>query len=145
MPISRIRLPQPPGLKRKVIELGISGGWLGNYMKTHNWAGTTIPFPFFIIIFYWQADLTDFMPYCRVHEFTHVAQDERAHFWFIAWGAYIWQMLKNFAYRKVLGRKESINDAMMDDYMANKYEVEAYAVEAAAYKNGLPEWAWTKP
>ena len=139
--IKRLRLPQPPGLTKKVVELGVSGGLIGDYMRSHNWAGTTIPFPFLIIIFYWQADNTAFMPYCRVHEFTHVAQDEKAHFWFVAWAAYIWQMLKNFAYRKVLRRQESFSDAMFNDYMSNKYEQEAYAVEDEAYKDGLPEWA----
>jgi hypothetical protein len=131
---------QPPTTKR-VLEVGVSGGIIGRYMTSHNWAGTTIPFPFLVIIFYWQADNTAFMPYCRVHEFTHVAQDEADRWWFVAWAKYGWQMVKNFAYRKVLKRQETISDAAFQDYMANKYEQEAYAVEDEAYAKGLPDWA----
>ena len=142
MSISRLRFrAQPPGLTRKVIEVGVSGGILGRYMTAHQWAGTTIPLPWIVLIFYWQADNASFMPYCRVHEFEHVAQDERARFWFIAWGAYIWQMLKNFAYKAVLTRKQTISQAAFSDYMRNVYEEMAYAVEDEAYADGLPDWA----
>ena len=140
MPIKRLKLKQPPGLTKRVLELGVSGGVLGNYMKSHNWAGTTIPFPFLVVIFYWNAD-DPYLPYYRVHEFTHVQQDEQARWWFVAWARYAWQMVKHFALLKVLTRKESISDAMMDDYMANEYEQAAYAVEDEAFKNGLPDWA----
>jgi hypothetical protein len=140
MSIKRLRYTQPPGLTKKVIEVAVTGGWLGNYMQGHNWAGTTIPLPGFILMLFWQPN-NQYMPYYRVHEFEHVAQDEAARWWFIALVKYSWQMVKNFAYKKLLKRQESISTAMFNDYMANKFEIEAYAVEDAAFKNGLPEWA----
>lgn len=141
MSISILKFRAQPPTKKKVVEVGVQGGWLGRYMTSHNWAGTTIPFLFLVLIFYWQADNAAFMPYCRVHEFEHVAQAERARFWFVAWGAYIWQMLKNFGYRKVLKRQETIAQASFADYLLNVYEQQAYAIEDEAYATGLPDWA----
>lgn len=140
MSIKRLRLQQPPNLTKKVIEVAVTGGWIGNYMSNHNWAGTTIPLPFFVLMLFWQPT-NQYMPYFRVHEFEHVAQDEQARWWFVAWMQYGWQMVKNLAYKKILKRQESISDAMFNDYMANKYEIEAYAVENAAFNHGLPDWA----
>jgi hypothetical protein len=117
--VQRLRLPQPPTLKR-VIELAVSNAF-GRWMRRNNWAAFTLPLPFLTIVFYWhEAGDERPDPYVRVHEFVHVRQDQR---------------LPLFPVRYLT--------ALFTDggYRSNRFEVEAYRIEAAARREGLPDWA----
>jgi hypothetical protein len=136
--IKRIRKTQP-ATKKKVIELEI-GGWLGRKLNAHNWGAFTWPFAFIVLILYWSTEDApdgDVNAFERVHEFTHVAQDEKNLFFLVTWVKYFWSSAHHLYWRGW----GHISEMLMDAYYANDMEVEAYAVEHEAEENGLPPWA----
>lgn len=141
--IKRLLKSQPP-TKKKVVEL-VVGGRVGRWFSNHGWGAFTLPLPFLVLIFYWsnKTPVYDFdvEPLCRVHEFVHVAQDERNLCFAVSWWDYYRSMWKHFAFTAWRYGHVSLSHALMDAYYANDYEAEAYAVEAAAEQNGLPAWA----
>jgi hypothetical protein len=136
--IKRVRKTQP-ATKKKVIELEI-GGWLGRLFSKYRWGAFTYPLPFLVLILYWSTEDApdgDVNAYARVHEFVHVAQDERYLCFLVTWARYLWASLRHFYWQGW----SKFSQSLMDAYYANDYEVEAYAVERAAEENGLPSWA----
>lgn len=138
--IKRIRKATPPHTAR-VIELEI-GGKFGKFAWNSGWGGTTIPFPFVTLMMFWtvqpQPDGNP-DPLIRVHEWTHVKQNEANRFWFVSWVRYLWQDIIHIKWSTV--RSKGIYAAYLEAYYANKYEAEAYVVEDLARENGLPDWA----
>lgn len=140
--IKRVRKTQP-ATKKKVIELEI-GGWLGRWFSGRNWGAFTWPLPFLVVILYWSTEDApdgDIGALHRVHEFVHVAQDERNFFFLQTWYKYFRSTWKHFAFTAWRHGFVSFSNAMMDAYYANDYEAEAYAVTEEAAQNGLPPWA----
>lgn len=75
--------------------------------------------PFWVLICYWALDAAeDSRPYIRVHEFVHVAQDERNFCFLVTWAKYLWEFVRH-------------------GYKKNRYETEAYATLGKP----LPGWA----
>jgi len=141
--IKRIRKNQPPALTKKVIELEV-GGRIGRWYHEHNWGAVTIPLPFFVLIMYWSSEDApdgEIHPLVRVHEFTHVAQDQIDRFFFVSWAKYLYWFVAGVDWKKVFKREKGLIAALMDSYYHVPYEQEAYAVEHMAEQNGLPEWA----
>ncbi len=136
--IKRVRNTQP-ATKKKVIELEI-GGWLGRLFTKHNWGAFTYPLPFLVFILYWTDAAEpdgNVHPLVRVHEFQHVAQDERNAFFLVTWFKYFWSSAHHLYWRGW----SHVGEMFMDAYYANDMEVEAYKIEEEAEKNGLPPWA----
>jgi hypothetical protein len=137
--IKCVRKTQPES-KKKVIELEV-GGWLGRFMNRHNWGALTVPFPFFMLICYWSSESApdgDVNPLLRVHEFTHVKQQDGM-FFLVGWVKYLWESLRHLSWKEI--RAIGFSAALLEAYHANAYEKEAYLVEDLAEKNGLPDWA----
>jgi len=137
---------QPPGLTKKVFEFTVNG-WLGKKMTSAYWAGTTIPFPGFVLILYWIGpNVPTVESLVRDHEFVHVQQDVDAKWFFVAWYRYIkewtieawkhtpdkWDFFKPTKWYAIYG----------NGYFNNQYEVQAYAIEYADRDNNtIPDWA----
>lgn len=141
--IKRILKTQPPTIYKRVDEVEV-GGPIGRWFHKHNWGAMTIPFPFFVLIMYWSSEDApdgEVHPLVRVHEFTHVAQDQLDRFWFVSWAKYLWWLFSGVPWKKVFKREMGIIDGFMDSYYHVPYEQEAYAVEQEAEENGLPAWA----
>lgn len=142
--IKRLHLSQPEGVTdQTVVELEV-GGRLGRWFHAHNWGAVTIPFPFFMLIMYWSSeDVPDgnVEPLMRVHEWTHIKQNQANRFWFVSWAKYLWYLLSGVEWKKVLTRKVGLTASFMNSYYNIPFEAEAYVVEDEAQKNGLPEWA----
>jgi hypothetical protein len=141
----RLHLPQPPHRSR-VIEFAV-GGWFGRRMHRAGWGALTIPFPFVQVIAYWMAaGQTTPRPGLRVHEWVHVAQNERDLFWLMSWVRYLWQLGRVLRWRNLPRRPKT---AMLEAYREHPAEVAAYAVQEAAESpgegRGLPEWAREVP
>jgi len=137
--IKRVRETQPE-VKKKVVEAEI-GGWFGRFMYRHNWGAFTLPLPFVILILYWSVEDApdgDVHPLARVHEFTHVHQQEGM-FFLWGWVKYLWESCRHLTWKSI--REDGIGQALLKAYSANSYEQEAYLVEELAEKNGLPDWA----
>lgn len=129
---ARLRKNQPK-TKKAVYELTVSN-FFGRWMTRNEWGAMTIPLLWFVVIFYWASVATDEPdPLVRVHEFHHVAQDEKNAFFLVTWVKYTIASLRPLP--------AAIKQALMDSYQKNSFEAEAYEVEAVAEKNGLPEWA----
>lgn len=121
--IARLKKPQSPNIKKKIIELKVAGP-IGRWFVRHKWAGQTTPLPFIIFIFYWLNDLSeDVRPVYRVHEEIHCEQDQRNLFFLVTWVKYLIELLKN-------------------GYSGNKYEREAYQIQQSwTDRRDLPDWA----
>ena len=135
-----------PAISKPVLEVVI-GGWLGKKMTDAWWAGTTIPFPFFVLMLFWTGPaIPEVDPLVRVHEWVHVQQDVDAKWWFVAWYLYIkewcvkawkftpnkWDLLKPWKWYTVYG----------NGYWNNKFEQQAYTIEYADRDNHtVPDWA----
>ena len=138
--ITRVRKSQPK-TEKKVVELEI-GGRLGRFFHGRNWGAFTYPLPFLVLILYWTAEDApdgEVHPLVRVHEFTHVKQDEGNLFFLVTWVKYAWECVRRLTWTSI--RAKGFMKAMLEAYYANAYEAEAYAVEEKAEKNGLPSWA----
>lgn len=116
-----------PDTKKKVIELCIAGP-VGRWFRKRKWAGQTTPLPFMVLIFYWVNDNNEApSPYVRVHEMTHVSQDEQNSCFLVTWINYFMEVVKN-------------------GYWSNKYEREAYLIERSWMdRNELPDWCKVFP
>jgi hypothetical protein len=141
----RLTRSQPPGLRKRVLEVTMNG-WLGRKMTSMNWAGTTIPLPGFVLMMFWIGpDVPVLNPYVRFHEFVHVQQDVDAKWWFVAWAQYIrewaieawrhtaskWDFLKPWKWYAVY----------QAGYWNNKFELQAYAATGAVHDaQSLPDW-----
>jgi hypothetical protein len=137
--LKRVHETQPETRKR-VFEFEV-GGWFGRFMNRHNWGAFTLPIPFCILILYWNSESVvdgEVNAYARVHEFTHVHQQEG---WIFLWGwfKYLWESYRHLSWKSI--RANGLGAALMESYRANAYEKEAYLVEELAEKNGLPDWA----
>lgn len=122
-----------PVTKKKIIELKCDGPIAHLFLKW-NWAASTIPVPFCVLILYWvDTTMNDPDAFVRIHEFVHVAQDEKNSFFLTSWAGYFVEMIKQWF----------STGSLFDAYKANKFERAAYAVEAdAAYgRTNVPEWA----
>jgi hypothetical protein len=120
----RLRLPQPPH-RGRVVELAVSGR-LGRWFHRNGWGGVTLPLPFVTLILYWLADPgADVSERLRVHEFVHVAQNERDCCWLASWLRYGWAFLRVLRWRDLLRRPRA---ALRDAYAAHPAEAEAYAI-----------------
>ncbi|HXU03359.1 MAG TPA: hypothetical protein VN903_20475 [Polyangia bacterium] len=120
--LTRLLLRQPP-TRKTVVELAV-GGPVGRWFARRGWSAFTLPLPFACLIFYWNTRAPD--PMTRVHEFVHVEQDEAHSFFLAFWARYL---AEHFAH----------------GYRGNKYEQAARAVEDDAQRNGLPDWAESRP
>jgi hypothetical protein len=137
---------QPPGNTKRVFEVTVNG-WLGKKMTNAYWAGTTIPFPGFVLMLFWIGPvIPEVDPLVRTHEWVHVQQDVDAKWWIVAWYRYIkewcieaWKntpnkldFLKPWKYYEIYG----------NGYWNNKLEQQAYAIEYADRDNNtVPNWA----
>jgi hypothetical protein len=133
--ITVLHKKQPPGTKKKVVEL-LFQGRLANWLTVRNgliWLGITLPLPFLVVIFYFLAPGVAMDPVGRVHEHVHVAQDQANAFFLVTWVKYLSESLKQ------LWKHKSLSGA----YRNNKYEVAAYAVQDRIYsgQDPLPDWA----
>lgn len=124
-----------PKTKKKVIELTCDG-WLARKFLLANWGASTIPLPFIVLILYWVHDSASEKPHpaVRVHEFVHVAQDERNAFFLVSWLGY---------FRELISKRARLAKSWMQAYQMNKYEVEAYEVEKKCIlgETPFPDWA----
>jgi len=141
--IKRVRKQQPDP-RKKVVELEI-GGWLGRWFTKNNWGAFTYPLPFLVLIFYWTAESApdgDVNGLIRVHEFVHVAQDERNACFLVSWARYMWATYRAMPLGK-LWRANGLRlgQVLMQGYRGNALEVEAYEVQRVAQDHGLPSWA----
>jgi hypothetical protein len=133
----RLRLRQPR-TRGRVVEVAV-GGWLGRRMQRADWGAVTVPFPFVTLIAYWQGsdDGSPPAPSLRVHEFHHVAQNDRDAFWAASWARYVFGLARALCWRCFIRRPYL---ALLAAYADHPAEVEAYAVEAQAIRDGLPTW-----
>jgi hypothetical protein len=129
---SLVRKPQPR-TKKTVLELACTG-WLAKKLDSANWGAFTIPFPFLVVIFYWIGPGMPAVPaLVRVHEFVHVAQDERNLFFLVTWVKYLYESF----YQRVVHTHD-----WMQAYRQNRYETEAYMVEYDVLDGRAPMPAW---
>lgn len=135
--IERLKLQTDPKIKKKVVELKVTGRiaeWILSKLK-FTLTGTTISLPFLFVIVYLQSakDNPKNMALVRIHENQHMLQSESMGPFFVFWLKYIWQDVKWFY----------MTLSLSDMYYNQKYEAEAYDVqdEVANGKLPYPEWA----
>jgi hypothetical protein len=132
----RLRKAQPP-TKKKIFEFEC-WGWLARKILEKKGAiefGFTLPLPFCQLILYAVTEETpeETKKIVRVHEFVHVAQDERNACFLVTWFNYLAEDA-----RLILGGKK-----VWEAYRANKYEAEAYEYQWRVLDGSLPwpDWA----
>lgn len=135
--IERLRLKTDPAIKKKVIELKVTGR-IAEYILSKlgfTLTGTTLSFPFLFVILYLQSakDSAKDLTLVRIHEGQHCLQSESMGPFFIFWIKYIYQDIKWFLKTR----------SMSEMYHNNEYEAEAYDVqgEVASGKLPYPDWA----
>lgn len=126
--ITLLNMPQPK-TKKRVLEFAVDN-FVGHFMFRRGWAAVTLPLPFVVLIFYWIGEDNGLnerprslarLPYVRVHEFVHVAQEARYKTCFHFWWAYLSELRRN-------------------GYHNNAFELEADLAEDQAYRDGLEGW-----
>jgi hypothetical protein len=102
----------------------------------------TIPWPFVTTIWYWNTDDEpdgEVNPYIRVHEFVHVAQNDKNLFFGVSWVKYLWESVRHISWTSI--KRNGLVKACLEAYYDNEYEREAYLIEQKAEETDLPEWA----
>jgi hypothetical protein len=118
-----------PKTKKRVIELSCDG-WLARKLLKNRWGATTIPLPFIVLILYWSNNSSSVHPHpkVRIHEFVHVAQDERNLCFLVSWWKYFFELF----------HERYLHGSWMQAYKYNKFEIEAYNVQGL---DTSPDWA----
>lgn len=122
-----------PKTKKHVFELACRG-WMARWMSKRGWGAVTIPGPWCVFILYWIGErMPEAYSVVRVHEFVHVAQDEKSCCFVSSWVKYLVELV----WRRLH------TDSWEAAYLVNRFEREAYAVETSVLDESthMPEWA----